>query len=109
MPLLKALRMPRVSPLIADDIGLQDHRSGADTPEGSQHLPWDLLIVDECHNLMPSPWTASCAARCHWRRRDSSIGPTTKPPLPAPSPTVVRRQRCLRPSARQPQFWHHLT
>ena len=25
------------------------------TPEGSPHLPWDLLIVDECHNLMPSP------------------------------------------------------
>lgn len=22
--------------------------------EGSPHLPWDLLIVDECHNLMPS-------------------------------------------------------
>jgi len=21
---------------------------------GSAHLPWDLLIVDECHNLMPS-------------------------------------------------------
>ena len=25
-------------------------------PEGSPHLPWDLLIVDECHNLMPSPF-----------------------------------------------------
>lgn len=24
------------------------------TPTGSPHLPWDLLIVDECHNLMPS-------------------------------------------------------
>jgi len=24
------------------------------TPAGSPHLPWDLLIVDECHNLMPS-------------------------------------------------------
>ncbi len=24
--------------------------------EGSAHLPWDLLIVDECHNLMPSPF-----------------------------------------------------
>lgn len=24
------------------------------TPENSPHLPWDLLIVDECHNLMPS-------------------------------------------------------
>ncbi len=24
------------------------------TPEGSPRLPWDLLIVDECHNLMPS-------------------------------------------------------
>jgi hypothetical protein len=26
------------------------------TPEGSPHLPWDLLVVDECHNLMPSPF-----------------------------------------------------
>ena len=26
------------------------------SPEGSPHLPWDLLIVDECHNLMPSPF-----------------------------------------------------
>ena len=26
------------------------------TPQGSPHLPWDLLIVDECHNLMPSPF-----------------------------------------------------
>ena len=24
--------------------------------EGSPRLPWDLLIVDECHNLMPSPF-----------------------------------------------------
>ena len=24
--------------------------------EDSPHLPWDLLIVDECHNLMPSPF-----------------------------------------------------
>lgn len=24
------------------------------TAEGSPNLPWDLLIVDECHNLMPS-------------------------------------------------------
>lgn len=26
------------------------------TPDGSPHLPWDLLIVDECHNLMPSAY-----------------------------------------------------
>ena len=26
------------------------------TLEGSPHLPWDLLIVDECHHLMPSPF-----------------------------------------------------
>ena len=26
------------------------------TPDGSPHLPWDLLIVDECHNLMPAPF-----------------------------------------------------
>lgn len=30
--------------------------SACRTPEGSTHLPWDLLIVDECHNLMPSPF-----------------------------------------------------
>ena len=28
--------------------------SACATPEGSPHLPWDLLIVDECHNLMPA-------------------------------------------------------
>ena len=28
--------------------------SACTTPEGSPHLPWDLLIVDECHNLMPA-------------------------------------------------------
>ena len=26
------------------------------TPPGSPHLPWDLLIVDECHHLMPAPF-----------------------------------------------------
>ena len=30
--------------------------SSCNTPEGSPHLPWDLLIVDECHNLMPAPF-----------------------------------------------------
>ena len=30
--------------------------SACHTPEGSPHLPWDLLIVDECHNLMPAPF-----------------------------------------------------
>ena len=25
-------------------------------PQGSPHLPWDLLIVDECHHLMPAPF-----------------------------------------------------
>lgn len=25
-------------------------------PNGSAHLPWDLLIVDEAHNLMPAPF-----------------------------------------------------
>ena len=28
--------------------------SACSTPAGSPHLPWDLLIVDECHNLMPA-------------------------------------------------------
>ena len=35
---------------------LEQFRSACRTPEGSPHLPWDLLIVDECHNLMPSPF-----------------------------------------------------
>ena len=33
---------------------LQRFLASCRTPEGSPHLPWDLLIVDECHNLMPS-------------------------------------------------------
>ncbi len=33
---------------------LEQFRSACSTPDGSPHLPWDLLIVDECHNLMPS-------------------------------------------------------
>ena len=35
---------------------LEQFRSACENqvPEGSPHLPWDLLIVDECHNLMPS-------------------------------------------------------
>jgi len=33
---------------------LEQFQSACRTPEGSPHLPWDLLIVDECHNLMPS-------------------------------------------------------
>jgi superfamily II DNA or RNA helicase len=33
---------------------LDQFLSACRTPEGSPHLPWDLLIVDECHNLMPA-------------------------------------------------------
>ncbi len=33
---------------------LEQFLAACRTPEGSPHLPWDLLIVDECHNLMPS-------------------------------------------------------
>ena len=33
---------------------LEQFLAASQTPEGSPHLPWDLLIVDECHNLMPS-------------------------------------------------------
>jgi superfamily II DNA or RNA helicase len=35
---------------------LEEFRSACRTPEGSPHLPWDLLIVDEAHNLMPAPF-----------------------------------------------------
>lgn len=33
---------------------LEQFLAACRTPDGSPHLPWDLLIVDECHNLMPS-------------------------------------------------------
>ncbi len=33
---------------------LEQFRAACRAPEDSAHLPWDLLIVDECHNLMPS-------------------------------------------------------
>lgn len=33
---------------------LEQFRSACSQPEGSAQLPWDLLIVDEAHNLMPS-------------------------------------------------------
>ncbi len=36
-----------------DDV-LEQFLAASSPPEGSPHLPWDLLIVDECHNLMPS-------------------------------------------------------
>ena len=35
---------------------LEQFLAACRAPEGSPHLPWDLLIVDECHNLMPSPF-----------------------------------------------------
>jgi len=35
---------------------LEQFRSACRTQEGSPHLPWDLLIVDEVHNLMPAPF-----------------------------------------------------
>lgn len=35
---------------------LQQFRAAAKQPEGAPSLPWDLLIVDEAHNLMPSPF-----------------------------------------------------
>ncbi|EKU96558.1 DNA/RNA helicase, superfamily II [Leptolyngbya sp. PCC 7375] len=33
---------------------LEQFRSACKQPEGTAQLPWDLLIVDEAHNLMPS-------------------------------------------------------
>lgn len=35
---------------------IEQFMSACRKPEGSPHLPWDLLIVDEVHNLMPSPF-----------------------------------------------------
>ena len=42
----------------------EQFRSACRTPEGSPHLPWDLLIVDECHNLMPSPFGEDSELYC---------------------------------------------
>ena len=33
---------------------LEEFRAASRPPEGSPHLPWDLLIVDEAHNLTPA-------------------------------------------------------
>lgn len=33
---------------------LEQFRAACGQPEGSAQLPWDLLIVDEAHNLMPA-------------------------------------------------------
>ncbi len=38
-----------------DDV-LEQFLAASRTPEGSPHLSWDLLILDECHNLMPAPF-----------------------------------------------------
>lgn len=35
---------------------LDEFEAACRTAEDSPHLPWDLLILDECHNLMPSPF-----------------------------------------------------
>lgn len=38
---------------------LEDFLATCRVPEGSPHLPWDLLIVDEAHNLAPSAFGES--------------------------------------------------
>ncbi len=35
---------------------LEDFKAASRAQPGSPHLPWDLLIVDEVHNLTPSPF-----------------------------------------------------
>lgn len=35
---------------------LEQFLAASRRPDQSPHLPWDLLILDECHNLMPSPF-----------------------------------------------------
>lgn len=35
---------------------MEQFRSACQVPENSPHLPWDLIIVDEVHNLMPTPF-----------------------------------------------------
>lgn len=40
---------------------LSEFAAASRTPEGSPHLPWDLLIVDEAHNLAPAAFGADSA------------------------------------------------
>ncbi len=47
---------------------LEGFESACATPEGSPHLPWDLLIVDECHNLMPASFGED-SQLCHMLAR----------------------------------------
>lgn len=35
---------------------LEQFLSASRRPEDSPHLPWDMLVVDEVHNMMPSPF-----------------------------------------------------
>jgi len=35
---------------------LEEFRAASRPADGSAHLPWDLLIVDEAHNLSPAPY-----------------------------------------------------
>lgn len=35
---------------------LEQFRAACRVPEGSPHLAWDLLVVDEAHNLAPAPF-----------------------------------------------------
>jgi superfamily II DNA or RNA helicase len=35
---------------------LEEFRAASQPEPGSAHLPWDLLIVDEAHNLTPAPF-----------------------------------------------------
>ena len=35
---------------------LEEFLASSQVKDGSPHLPWDLLIVDEAHNLTPSPF-----------------------------------------------------
>ncbi|HRX85681.1 MAG TPA: DISARM system SNF2-like helicase DrmD [Phycisphaerae bacterium] len=35
---------------------LEQFRAASEPAAGSPHLAWDLLILDECHNLMPAPF-----------------------------------------------------
>jgi superfamily II DNA or RNA helicase len=37
---------------------LEEFRAASRAPDGSPHLPWDLLIVDEAHNFAPTAFGA---------------------------------------------------
>ena len=75
------------------------------TPEDSPHLPWDLLIVDECHHLMPSPLRRGQRSVPDAARAGAAVRAPAVPLRHAPQrphPLVSRPPGDARPGALHP-------